>query len=222
MKIKYPRTKHLPWSTASAKDDRYLENTDCFVGKKVVVTVKYDGQNTTLYPDGSFHNRSIDSKADSSTDWLHAWWASKIYNYNFVLVLQKYPAIRFCAENMYHKHTIHYENLKAELLIHSIWNDSTCLSWQDTLSICWLLDLYTVPVLNHGLYSERVIRNHFDSLKEYQGDNVEGYVIRNSDAFDYNDFASNVAKYVRPDFVIQGNTHWFHQERIKNGTTNNS
>lgn len=219
MKIKYPRTKHLPWSTASNNDDRYLEDTSCFTGKEVVVTVKYDGQNTTLYPDGSFHNRSIDSKADPSTDWLHNWWASKIYNYNFVLVLEKYPAIRFCAENMYHKHTIHYENLKSELLIHSIWNDNTCLSWKDTESICWLLDLYTVPVLNRGLYSERVIRQYFDSLKEWQGDTVEGYVVRNYETFTYDDFASNVAKYVRPDFKIEGD-HWTKGERIKNGTNN--
>lgn len=216
-KIKYPRTKHLPWSTASTKDDRYLQDTSCFVSKKVVVTVKYDGQNTTLYADGSFHNRSIDSKADSSTDWLHDWWASKIYNYNFVLVLQKYPAIRFCAENLYHKHTIHYENLKAELLIHSIWNDDICLSWEDTESICWLLDLYTVPILNRGLYSERVIRQ-FDSLSEWQGDTMEGYVVRNYQAFGYDDFASNVAKYIRPDFKIQGD-HWMQQERVKNVIT---
>ena len=220
-KIKYPRTKHLPWSKASSKDDRYLANTDCFLGKHVVVTLKTDGENTTLYSDGSYHARSLDSKADESRDWLHTWWASKIYTDIFMLMCKKYPHIRFCAENMYAKHTIHYKNLKSLLLIHSIWDGDTCLSWEELRSVCFIMDLTPVPAIYDGLYDEAAIHK-LDAVSDYLGDPVEGYVVRNADSFLYDDFAKNVAKYVRPDFVIGGERHWFQQQREKNGIKDNS
>lgn len=46
-------------------------------------------------------------------------------------------------------------------------------------------------------------------------DKHEGYVIRNADGFKYEDFASNVAKYVRANHV-QTDSHWMHSELIKN------
>ena len=215
MKVKYPRTKHLPWSKASTKDDRYLANTDCFTDKRVIVTLKTDGENTTLYADGSYHARSVDSKSDESRDWLHSWWANKIYTGTFMLMYKKYPNIRFCAENMYAKHTIHYKNLKSLLLIHSIWNGDTCLSWKEVESICSIMDLTTVPLAYDGLYDETAIHK-LDDASDYLGDPIEGYVVRNAESFSYTIFAENVAKYVRPDFVIGEEKHWFQQQREKN------
>src|SRR6185369_8477297 len=42
--VRYPRTYHLPWSPNLTEDDRMMENTEGFVGKRVVVTVKLDGE----------------------------------------------------------------------------------------------------------------------------------------------------------------------------------
>lgn len=215
IKTKYPRTKHLPWSTASSKDDRYLQNTQCFENKKVLVTVKLDGENTTLYPDGTHHARSLDSKPDVSRDWLWSWWASKIHTEEFSLVVQSHPEIRFCVENLYAKHTIHYQNLPFSVLVHSVWDGSVCLDWTITKSICFMLGLHTVPVLYDDVYNEKEVRK-FDSLTTYQDDLVEGYVLRNQGSFSYEDFASNVAKYVRPDFKVN-EQHWFKQQRVQNG-----
>lgn len=61
-KIKYPRTYHLPFSEGFTSDDKVLENDDIFHNKEVVVTVKMDGENTTIYPTGEYHARSLDSK----------------------------------------------------------------------------------------------------------------------------------------------------------------
>ena len=53
-RIKYPRTYHLPYSQ-SKTDDKTLSNDDQFKGMEVVVTIKMDGENTTIYPDGYIH-----------------------------------------------------------------------------------------------------------------------------------------------------------------------
>jgi hypothetical protein len=47
-------------------------------------------------------------------------------------------------------------------------------------------------------------------------DNEEGYVVRNADKFHYDDFSSNVAKWVRKNHV-QTDTHWMHSTIIPNG-----
>jgi len=77
------------------------------------------------------------------------------------------------------------------------------------------MDLMLVPTIYNGLYNETAICK-LDNVSDYLGDPVEGYVVRNTNKFSYDDFAKNVAKYVRPDFVIEGDTHWFQQERVKN------
>ena len=51
MRIKYPRTPHLPWSLGATNDDVKQRDLSHFVGKQVVVTEKMDGENTTLYND---------------------------------------------------------------------------------------------------------------------------------------------------------------------------
>lgn len=50
-RYKYPRTPHLPWSPGATKDDVRCINTEIFTGKRVVITEKMDGENTTLYSD---------------------------------------------------------------------------------------------------------------------------------------------------------------------------
>jgi len=49
MRVKYPRTPHLPWSPGASSDDVRHLNIDHFKNKQVVVTEKMDGENTSLY-----------------------------------------------------------------------------------------------------------------------------------------------------------------------------
>lgn len=62
--IKYPRTYHLHWSNL-LKDDRMLKNYDNFVNKRVIVTLKMDGENTTMYND-YIHARSLENASHKS------------------------------------------------------------------------------------------------------------------------------------------------------------
>lgn len=67
---KYPRTYHLPWSLGRSSDDKVLSNVDSFIGQEVVITEKMDGENSSLYPNGKTHARSLDSANHVSRDWL--------------------------------------------------------------------------------------------------------------------------------------------------------
>ena len=59
-KFKYPRTFHLPYSPSVSDDDKMLPDDSQFWNREVSVSVKMDGENTTVYPDGTCHARSLD------------------------------------------------------------------------------------------------------------------------------------------------------------------
>lgn len=200
---KYFRTYHLPWSEAVADDDiviksPFSENDD------VVVTIKMDGENTSLYPSGRCHARSIDSANHPSRNYVKAYWRERAH-----LLPHGW---RVCGENLYAKHSIHYTDLKAYLYVFSIWTEhNTCLSWEETKEWCELLDLVHVPVIYEGKYDENAIKSAFKQHK----DTHEGYVIRSVNTFHYDDANKNLAKYVRKNHV-QSDEHWMFQEIIPN------
>jgi hypothetical protein len=68
--VKYPRTYHVLWSPGMNDDDRMLPNMDSFEGRRVIVTEKMDGENTTMYSD-YIHARSVDGRSHSSQDWAY-------------------------------------------------------------------------------------------------------------------------------------------------------
>lgn len=208
IKLKAPRIYHLPWSEVMSKDDKTIKHNNMFNGKDVIVTVKYDGASISLYNDGTFHSRSIQSsRQHDSNDYLHSWWANKLYTDNYVILHNKWPNLRLVGENMYTTHTIQYNNLEDVFLLHSAWNGTTCLSWDDTLTICTLLNITAVPVLYKGIYDETKVKS-FNTLDRYRDDIVEGYIVRNSDEYLYNDSNYNIAKFVSSRFVIKNDKHW--------------
>ena len=205
-KLKAPRIFHLPWSEVLSKDDKFIRSTNIFKDKEVIVTLKLDGENTSLYNNGTFHAKSLDSKAHESRDWLHAWWRERLYTDNYLLAYNMYKDLRLVGENMKGLHTIEYNNLESLFLLHSAWNGTTCLSWEDTINIALLLNIRLVPVLYKGVYDELAIRK-LDKLETYDNDLVEGYVIRSVGEFDYTDSINNVAKFVSNRFQIKSD-HW--------------
>ncbi len=80
IRVKYPRTPHLPCSQGRAKDDIALDSIEHLERlEDVVVTEKLDGENTTLYHD-YLHVRSIDSKSHPSGDWIKRFHAKIRYD----------------------------------------------------------------------------------------------------------------------------------------------
>ena len=195
--VKYPRTHHLPWSEKQSKDDRILESVDHFKGKEVIVTVKMDGENTTMYND-YIHARSLDSGTHPTRNWVKSLWGQKGYNIP--------EGWRVCGENLYAVHTIPYTNLKTLFYVFSIWDDkNNCLSWDDTLEWCELLELEPIPVLYRGIFDEQLIKSLYQPTID--GNACEGYVIRTADSFSYGSFRKCVAKFVSGNFKIN-HGHW--------------
>ncbi len=188
--VKYPRTYHLRFSPGATRDDRMLSSHECFEGKEVVMTLKMDGENTTMYRD-RIHARSLNSKRHESR-----WWVQRLQN-------QIGPEIpegwRVCGENLYAQHTISYQGLPSYFLGFSIWNaDNMCLGWDETLEWFSLLNITSVPVVYEGIWDEETIRHAFPS--EHNGNMCEGFVVRLREAFSYAQFQVSVAKYVDAQF----------------------
>lgn len=204
MLYKYPRTYHLPWSLGSTSDDKILSSTEQFLGKEVVVTVKMDGENTSIYKD-HIHARSLDSKNHISRNWL------KNFAQNFQ---QDIPEdYRLCGENLFAKHSIHYKDLKSYFYLFSVWNKEICLDWDSTIEWAILLGVEVVPIIYRGLWNEKIIKDLYS--EKFLDSEMEGYVVRSTNSFSIDDFSMNVAKFVRKNHV-QTEDHWMNQEIIRN------
>ena len=202
-RFKYPRTRHLPWSPGASEDDLIAEGIEAFVGERVIVTEKMDGENTTLYRD-HLHARSIDSRHHPSRDWVKALHGRMAY-----LIPEGW---RVCGENLYAVHSIAYETLPSYFTAFSIWDaDNRCLDWDETCEWAELLELDLVPVLYDGEFD----REWFEGL-DLDTEVCEGYVVRLASSFAFEDFGSSVAKWVRKDHV-QTDQHWMHKPVVPNG-----
>lgn len=194
-RYKYPRTPHLPWSETIGADDKRLTDDSQFCGKRVVITEKMDGENTTIYRDG-YHARSIDSKHRD----YHSWLLGYLPQIQYMLSTGE----RICGEYLYAKHSITYNNLPSYFLVFSIWTNNICWQWEQVIVACDTLGLYHVPELYLGEYNrEKTI----EIAKSVIAGGGEGIVVRNADSFTLDKFPQNIAKYVRPNH-IQTDQHW--------------
>jgi len=208
--IKYPRTYHLPWSNL-LKDDRMLPNDDPFIGQRVIGTLKMDGENTTMYPN-HIHARSIDSSNHQSRVAVKNIWAQMKHLLD--------EGMRICGENLYAKHSIGYDNLPSHFMVFSMWDNNTCLSWDETLENAEIFNLATVPTFYDGIYDPEAIKEAFS---EHENEH-EGYVIRLAGEFEYGAFRESIAKYVRPEFremLNNSHGHWISKKIEPNLVTNN-
>lgn len=205
-KYKYPRTLHLPWSQGITNDDRIMTDTSCFSGKNVSVSIKLDGENTSMYKD-CIHARSVESKDHISRHWVKTLWS---------WIRHDIPAgWRICGENLFAKHSIHYTELPSYFAVFSVWdNSNTCLSHIDTERFCSDLRLYYVGDIYNGPWLKNM-EIEMTKLFKPISDNNEGYVIRNSSHFKYDDFEDNVGKYVRVNHVTS-DKHWMYNKMVNN------
>lgn len=199
---KYPRTPHLPWSPGASEDDVRLSACAGFEGRRVVVTEKMDGENTSLYRDG-LHARSLDSRHHPSRAHVKAWHAT---------IAHEIPeGWRFCGENVYARHSIAYGNLRGYFFLFSVWTaENECLPWPETVEWAALLGCPVPEVFYQGLWNaETVRRTTVDPAV------CEGYVVRLEEGFPYARFAASVAKWVRPSHVTT-DQHWMQAPVVPN------
>ncbi len=202
MRVHYPRTPHLPWSPGASADDVRVADLSGLVGREVVVTEKFDGENTTLYRDG-LHARSLDSGHHPSRAWVKS--------LQGLVGPALPPGRRVCGENLYARHSLSYEDLSSWFYAFSVWDGERCLDWDETVAVTRRLGVPVPPVLWRGVFDERALRAlRLDLTRQ------EGYVVRTVAGFDRADFARHVAKWVRRGHV-QTDTHWMHAPVVVNG-----
>lgn len=206
MKMKYPRTPHLPWSRPG-EDDVWMEEMfapDTYV----VVTEKLDGECTSIYSDGSIHARSIDSKDHPSRHYVKgmaAYVTPRILFQDLVLL----------GENVFAKHSIHYTELSSYFYLFGVRLREDILSWDEVEDWAEELGLMTAPVIWCGRWGDFKHEDIWPRPSEF-GPECEGYVVRNINEFPVSEFRKNVAKFVRPNH-IQTDQHWLRQPMVING-----
>ena len=214
-RTKYPRTMNFPWSGSNSSDDVWWDDCSLFEGKEVVVTEKMDGECTTIYPDGHVHARSVDSKHHPSRSHVKALAAQIAYKMG--------ENIRLCGENVYAFHSIFYTELPSYFLAYGAYQGNTCLSWRETELLCLAFEVPTVPIIYKGIWDEDKIRNLWEGKGAYPTFSspsgppceAEGYVVRVTEEFPYDEFRSHCAKYVRPNHVTTS-SHWLEGPVVPN------
>lgn len=198
---KYPRTYHLPWSPGINDDDKVISDINIFRDHEVVITEKMDGENCAMYAD-YIHARSIDGRAHWSRDWVK--------NFHSKICWEIPEGFRICGENLYAKHSIAYNALDTYFYGFGVWNEDTCLSWDETIEYLTLLGINPVRVLYRGPFSMSEIARVQKTINFTM---TEGYVMRKTHSFKLNQFKVNVGKYVRANHV-QTKNHWMY-DRIE-------
>lgn len=202
-RVKYQRTFHMPWSEGINDDDKALSGMDHFEGQEVVLTLKMDGENTTMYQD-YLHARSIDGRSHPSRDWVK--------NFHSQIAWMIPDNFRIVGENLFAQHSIEYQGLPSYFLGFQVWENLTCLSYDETLEYFKLLGIEPVVELWRGIYDEKAIREAQQNLDLSV---EEGTVLRVTRAFGYGEFRQCVAKQVRKGHV-ETSKHWIHKAIVPN------
>jgi hypothetical protein len=199
-RVRYPRTFHVPFSPGLGKDDRVLPDMSSFVGQRVIVTRKYDGENCTVYPDGYLHARSPDGRPHPSQSRLRAWAAANAW--------QLPAGWRLSIESLQAVHAISYRALPAWFLLLGVWDErNVLLSFDQTIEWAGLLELRQPEVLYDGRFDEAVLRR-LHRERDERGDEAEGWVMRLAGPIAHGDWSRSVAKWVRAGHVAAHARHW--------------
>lgn len=189
MLFKYPRTYHLPFSQGISNDDRVMDDLYEILNNNVVITEKYDGENTSLYRN-YIHARSLDYAPHWSRNLMKKFHSEISY---------KIPEnIRICGENLIGTHSIKYDDLPHFFLGFSAWEGDYCLPWDETLALFEEIGITPVKQLYVG---KSTLDNLIAIFKKLDKSKCEGYVVRVTSGFYMNEFPQKVGKCVRANHV---------------------
>lgn len=200
MKIKYPRTPHLPWSPGMSNDDRVIRPYDLaeLSTSPTTITEKMDGGNVTLMRD-CFYARSLDSGTPVWEKYAKNMWSRIAHDIP--------DGWRISAESVWAQRSVAYTDLPGPLLVFGVWDTKSLLSWPDTMEWAALLGLPTVPVIGESVGAEQAYALWRSTRDETIS---EGFVVRDSRAIPVVEFPRRVAKWVREGHV-QTDAAWRHR-----------
>jgi hypothetical protein len=209
--MKYPRMHHLPWSPEPTRDDKILKDVKSFLGIKLIITEKMDGSNVCMEHEGCFsrsHAGPPDHPSFNAFKALHATVKDKIGENTQVF-----------GEWCFAQHSIFYDRLPQYFLLFGIRVGEIWLNWEGTKGYAIKLGVPTVPLLAsvevHTSDDLKRIVEGFANGPSVYGEEREGVVVRASEGFKDEEFATKVAKWVRKNHV-KTDEHWKHQKIVKN------
>jgi len=209
MSAKYPRTPHLPFSPGGTRDDRRLSSVNSFINIPLVITEKMDGSNVCLEHNNLFARSHSKSPNHPSFDALKAVHAQSKH------IIPDNTQI--FGEWLYAQHSIFYNSLPNYLAIFAVFDGSKWASWEEVELWAKELNVPTVPLLGIKTFQNEIdLQKEIETLAQHPsfcGEEMEGVVIRN--AFEFVDFETSVAKFVRANHV-QTDDHWTSQTIVKN------
>lgn len=249
--IKYPSTRHLPFSHERDDDDTAHETLNWATNMPLIATVKMDGGNAMLVKDSDNPIRARNGRhADKDHfDMAKQWyWENDLYS--------KIPEhLQVFGEWLYAKHSIHYgcdcdekcddvgPALYDYFQVFGIYDTryDLWLGWTETLRVADSLGLSTVPAIGtvaHQAYDEidpvygpyglgqydntqRLWNDLYELSQDVVNNGHEGIVIRSAYPFHYGQMDERLGKYVRPGHVKDDEGHWSHRETIQNNLYDN-
>lgn len=200
---KYPKMKHLPWSKAVARNDKYFDRVEDAMfhdSDDVVVTEKLDGSNVCLTKKNLFARSHGHEPRHESFDML-----KKIYHG----IKHRIPeGLAVYGEWLYAVHSIKYNSLPSYLLVFDILDmeKEIWLSFDTVVEVSQDLGLDTVPLICRSAWTEEIREMSPEGKSEY-GDEREGLVVRCAGPFAFEDFDKAVGKVVRRGHVSTDD-HW--------------
>lgn len=233
--IKYPSTRHLPWSHERDDDDTAHESIEFLTGYPLIATVKMDGGNAMLVKDSENPIRARNGKhADKQHfDMAKQWyWENNLYE-----DIPKH--LQVFGEWLYAKHSIHYgcdcddpcedvgPPLRDYFQVFGIYDTryNLWLGWHETVVIAERLGLTVAPYAT-DVYGELQFDESYEAwnvLYELSQDVVkqghEGIVVRSAHPWHYGQMGRRLGKYVRPGHVKKGEKHWSHRPLVQNRLT---
>lgn len=183
--MKFPRTPHITGSKATDDDIFVRFSPDFLASTQFVATEKMDGSNITIDRNGAYASNG----GTPSADWFYP--ARDTYHRIGHLIDD---GITIAGELLTWRKCIPYDSLPGEFMVFSVIDGETVLPWNDVVEYAQLLELPVVNVLAQGSY-EDVIATSMRKLNTRERV-MEGFVMRNQDAFSIGDYADNVAKFV--------------------------
>lgn len=211
--IKYPSIRRLAWSPDSRgssalgvakRDETYKEFISEHRNEEYVATVKFDGGNIFM-SNSHMHARSLSDNCD------HV-----VYNYTkrtWAQIKHRIPDdIGIFGEDLHVTRSIKYENLPAFFMaftfIQIINGVTTVMSTIQQKEWAEIIGLAHVPVIWAGVVGDDLEHQLCHSNNGmFNGDQMEGYVLRPASSFRINDLPTVAAKFVRPNHV-QSDRHW--------------
>lgn len=184
---KFPRTPHLKGSKGTPDD---IFKDDCSYKGLMIATEKMDGVNLTI-TNKSWYLRSGNNKNQN--------WTYPINNFFYFIKDKISDDYSLLGESLYWTKSIYYNNLEKDYYLFGINKNNKILEWEKTKQIAKELDIPIVKEVSKIGYFDEVIKEAKEELKK--NPNMEGFVVRPIESFDFSNYGEVIRKFVREDFI---------------------